>query len=206
MKSPQSGSLFIVSAPSGAGKTTLVRGLLDRDKTVQLSISFTTRAPRNGESNGVHYHFTSVEDFLARQARNEFVESALVHGNYYASSRLWLEEQLQNGQDVLLEIDWQGAAQVRKVFPQAISVFVMPPTMEELERRLRGRGTDSAETIARRLEAACTEMRQVDQFDYVIINNELQVAIEEMCALVRTARLRTPVVRARKPACFLPTD
>lgn len=204
MATPQSGSLFIVSAPSGAGKTTLVRGLLDRDSAVQLSVSFTTRAPRTGETNGVHYHFTSVEDFLARKERGEFVESALVHGNYYASSRLWLEEQLQNGRDVLLEIDWQGAAQVRKVFPQAISVFILPPSQAELEKRLRGRGTDSAETIAKRLDAACTEMRQVDQFDYVIINNELQVAIEELCAVVRAARLRTPVARARQPACFLP--
>ena len=206
MTTPQSGSLFIVSAPSGAGKTTLVRGLLAHDKAVHLSVSFTTRAPRTGETNGVHYHFTSVEDFLARKEQGEFVESALVHGNYYATSRLWLEEQLQGGRDVLLEIDWQGAAQVRKVFPQAISVFILPPSQAELEKRLRGRGTDSAETIARRLDAACTEMRQVDQFDYVIINNELQVAIEELCTLVRAARLRTPVVRARKPACFLPVD
>lgn len=206
MTTPQSGSLFIVSAPSGAGKTTLVRGLLEHDKAVHLSVSFTTRAPRTGETNGVHYHFTSVEDFLARKEQGEFVESALVHGNYYATSRLWLEEQLQGGRDVLLEIDWQGAAQVRKVFPQAISVFILPPSQAELEKRLRGRGTDSAETIARRLDAACTEMRQVDQFDYVIINNELQVAIEELCTLVRAARLRTPVVRARKPACFLPVD
>lgn len=206
MTTPQSGSLFIVSAPSGAGKTTLVRGLLAHDKAVHLSVSFTTRAPRTGETNGVHYHFTSVEDFLARKEQGEFVESALVHGNYYATSRLWLEEQLQGGRDVLLEIDWQGAAQVRKVFPQAISVFILPPSQAELEKRLRGRGTDSAETIARRLDAACTEMRQVDQFDYVIINNELQVAIEDLCTLVRAARLRTPVVRARKPACFLPVD
>jgi len=206
MSTLQTGSLFIVSAPSGAGKTTLVRGLLDSDSGVHLSISFTTRSPRAGETHGVHYHFTTEEDFLARRERGEFVESALVHGNYYATSRIWLEEQLQAGNDVLLEIDWQGAEQVRKVFPSAISIFIMPPSLEELEKRLVGRGTDSAETIARRLAAACTEMRQVDRFDYVIINKELQLAIDELGTLVRAARLRTPLVRARKPASFLPVD
>jgi len=199
----QKGSLFIVSAPSGAGKTTLVHALLERDSTVHLSVSFTTRAPRTGETNGVHYHFTSVEDFEARDQRGEFVESARVHGNYYATSRVWLKEQLDAGHDVLLEIDWQGAAQVRQAFPQAIGIFIMPPGLAALESRLRGRGTDSPETITKRLSAACTEMRQVDQFDYVIINNELQIATEELCTLVRAARLRTPVVRARQPASFL---
>lgn len=199
----QKGSLFIVSAPSGAGKTTLVHALLERDRAVHLSVSFTTRAPRTGETNGVHYHFTSVADFEKRNLSGEFVESALVHGNYYATSRIWLNEQLDTGHDVLLEIDWQGADQVRKAFPQAVSIFIMPPSLEELEIRLRGRGTDSPETISRRLSAACTEMRQVDQFDYVIINNELQIATEELCTLVRAARLRTPVVRARRPASFL---
>ena len=200
------GNLFMVVAPSGAGKSTLVNALLAQDKAIRLSISHTTRRPRPGEQNGREYHFITTEEFRVARDRGDFLEWAEVHGNYYATSRVWIEEQMAQGTDVLLEIDWQGAAQVRKVFPQAISVFILPPSQAELEKRLRGRGTDSAETIARRLDAACTEMRQVDQFDYVIINNELQVAIEELCTLVRAARLRTPVVRARKPACFLPVD
>lgn len=200
-----SGSLFIVAAPSGAGKTTLVRGLLEREAGVRLSVSYTTRAPRDGEQNGVAYHFTTPEDFIARRDRGEFLEWALVHGNYYASSRLWLEEQMRQGQDVLLEIDCQGAAQVRKVFPDAVDIFIMPPSFQVLEQRLRGRGTDSDEVINKRLAAACDEMRQVDHFGYVIINNDLQLAIDEMRAIVRTARLRTPLVRQRNPDVFLPS-
>jgi guanylate kinase len=198
------GSLFIVSAPSGAGKTTLVRGLLQRDSDVHLSISFTTRAPRAGEEDGLAYHFTSTEDFLARQARGEFLESAFVHGNYYATSSVWMAERLGAGHDVLLEIDWQGAAQVRKNYPLAVSIFIMPPSLVELEARLHGRGTDTEEVINRRLAAARDEMRQVDEFDYVIINNELQVALDELHCVVRAARLRTALVRQRQPASFLP--
>jgi guanylate kinase len=198
------GSIFIVSAPSGAGKTTLVAHLLKRDAAVHLSISYATRTPRSGEKDGVDYHFTDVADFLARRERDEFVESAEVHGNYYGSSRPWLEKQLQAGHDVLLEIDWQGAQQVRERFPEAVAIFIMPPSLAVLEQRLRGRGTDSEEIIARRLAAAINEMRQVDRFDYVIINNELQVAVDELHAVVRAARLRTALVRKRQPASFLP--
>lgn len=198
------GSLFIVSAPSGAGKTTLVRGLLARDASVRLSISYTTRAPRAGEENGVAYHFTTQEDFLGRRDRGEFLEWAEVHGNYYATSRIWLEEQMRAGQDVLLEIDWQGAEQVRRFFPDAVSIFILPPSFATLEQRLRGRGTDSEEIIQTRIAAAVHEMRQVDQFAYVIINNDLQVAQDELCAIVRVARLRTPLVRRRAPQVFLP--
>jgi len=199
-----SGSLFIIAAPSGAGKTTLVKGLLARDPGVRLSVSYTTRAPREGEVDGVAYHFTTQEDFLARRDRGEFIEWALVHGNYYASSRRWLEEQMQAGQDVLLEIDWQGAAQVRKIFPDAVGIYIMPPSFEALEQRLRGRGTDSEEVIEKRLAAACDEMRQVDQFGYVIINKDLQRALDDLCATVQAARLRTPLVRRRNPEVFLP--
>jgi len=127
-----------------------------------------------------------------------------VHGNYYASSRRWLEEQMQAGQDVLLEIDWQGAAQVRKIFPDAVGIYIMPPSFEALEQRLRGRGTDSEEVIEKRLAAACDEMRQVDQFGYVIINKDLQRALDDLCATVQAARLRTPLVRRRNPEVFLP--
>lgn len=199
-----SGCLFIVAAPSGAGKTTLVRALLSRDAAVRLSVSYTTRAPREGEVNGVAYHFTSVADFLARRDHGEFLEWAEVHGNYYASSRRWLEEQLTLGHDVLLEIDCQGAAQVREIFPDAVSIFILPPSFDVLEKRLRGRGTDSETVIAQRLVAAEDEMRQVDHFDYVIINNDLQVALDELCCVVRCARLRTGLVRARNPLSFLP--
>ncbi|MBK9217432.1 MAG: guanylate kinase [Uliginosibacterium sp.] len=198
------GSLFIVSAPSGAGKTTLVRGLLARDPRVRLSVSYTTRAPREGETDGVAYHFTTVSDFMARRDENEFLEWAEVHGNYYASSRLWLEMQLAAGQDVLLEIDWQGAEQVRRFFPDAVSIFILPPSFATLEQRLRGRGTDSEAIIQKRVAAAHHEMRQVDQFAYVIINNDLQVALEELCAIVCAARLRTALVRQRNPEVFLP--
>lgn len=198
------GSLFIVSAPSGAGKTTLVRGLLARDPRVRLSVSYTTRTPREGETDGVAYHFTTVSDFMARRDENEFLEWAEVHGNYYASSRLWLEMQLAAGQDVLLEIDWQGAEQVRRFFPDAVSIFILPPSFATLEQRLRGRGTDSEAIIQKRVAAAHHEMRQVDQFAYVIINNDLQVALEELCAIVCAARLRTALVRQRNPEVFLP--
>lgn len=200
------GSLFIVSAPSGAGKTTLVRGLLARDRGIRLSVSFTTRAPREGEENGVAYHFTTVEDFKARRDRGEFLEWAEVHSNYYASSRIWLEEQMREGQDVLLEIDWQGAEQVRRFFPDAISIFILPPSFATLEQRLRGRGTDSEEVIRQRIAAAHHEMRQVDQFAYVIINNDLQFALDELGAIVRVARLRTPLARRRNPEVFLPAE
>lgn len=198
------GSLFIVAAPSGAGKTTLVRGLLGRDPAVRLSVSFTTRAPREGEVDGIAYHFTSIPDFLARRERGEFLESAQVHGNYYATSRAWLESELAANHDVLLEIDCQGASQVRTIFPEAVSIFILPPSFEALELRLRGRGTDSAEVIARRLAAAEDEMRQVEHFGYVIINNDLQVALDELCCVVKAARLRTAQVRARCPQSFLP--
>ncbi|MDQ7989099.1 MAG: guanylate kinase [Candidatus Dactylopiibacterium sp.] len=198
------GSLFIVAAPSGAGKTTLVRGLLARDAAVSLSISYTTRAPREGELDGVAYHFTDIADFLARRDAGEFLEWAEVHGNYYATSRRWLEAQLAAGRDVLLEIDCQGAAQVKRLFPEAVGIFILPPSFAELESRLRGRGTDSPEVIARRLAAAEDEMRQVEHFDYVIINNDLRVALDELCCVVNAARYRTRCVRARYPQSFLP--
>lgn len=197
-----SGHLYIVTAPSGAGKTTLVRLLLEQDADIGLSISYTTRAPRTGEENGVAYHFIDTSDFLARVGQGEFLEWAEVHGNYYGTSRTWIEAQMATGRDVLLEIDWQGAQQVRKVFRDAIGVFILPPSMAELERRLSGRGTDSGEVIARRLAAARDEMRHVGEFDYVIINNDLQVALTDLLSVVRTTRLRLPVQQERHAALF----
>lgn len=185
-----SGHLYIVSAPSGAGKTTLVRHLLAGDAGIRLSISTTTRSPRPGEQDGREYHFVDVPDFLARIAQGEFLEWAEVHGNYYGTSQRWIEAQMVGGQDVLLEIDWQGAQQVRKVFPSATGIFILPPSLEVLHERLSGRGTDSAETIARRLAAARDEMRHVDEFDYVIINDDLQQALKSLQSIINASRLQ----------------
>ena len=196
------GTLFIVTAPSGAGKTTLVSGLLERDPQVRLSVSYTTRAPRAGEVNGQHYHFIDVPGFRALRDKGEFLEWAEVHNNYYGTSKRWLEEQTRAGRDILLEIDWQGAQQVRKVFPKAVGVFILPPSVEELERRLRGRGTDSEDVISRRVLGARGEMRHVAEFDYVIINENLPAAIEDLVAVVRASRLRYANQEARQPAFF----
>ena len=196
------GTLFIVTAPSGAGKTTMVSGLLERDPLVRLSVSYTTRAPRPGEVDGQHYHFVDVPTFRALRDKGEFLEWAEVHNNYYGTSKVWLEQQITAGKDILLEIDWQGAQQVRKVFPKAVGVFIMPPSLEELERRLRGRGTDSEDVIARRVLGARGEMRHVAEFDYVIINEELPAALEDLVAVVRASRLRYANQEARKPEFF----
>jgi guanylate kinase len=196
------GTLFIVTAPSGAGKTTLVSGLLDRDPLVSLSVSYTTRAARAGEESGRHYHFVDVATFRALRDKGEFLEWAEVHSNYYGTSKVWLEEQMRSGRDILLEIDWQGAQQVRKVFPKAVGVFILPPSLDELERRLRGRGTDSEEVIARRVLGARGEMRHVAEFDYVIINEDLPAALEDLVAVVRASRLRYANQEARKPEFF----
>jgi len=196
------GTLYIVTAPSGAGKTTLVAGLLERDPQVHLSISYTTRAPRPGETDGRDYHFIDVPRFLAMRDAGEFIESAEVYGNYYGTSRPWLEQRMATGQDVLLEIDWQGARLARVLFPEAIGVFILPPSYAELERRLTARGQDSAEIIARRMAAAREEMRHVSEFDYVIINNDLQEALADLLVIVRAARLRYPLQLTRHHEYF----
>lgn len=184
-------NLFIISAASGAGKTSLVRALLQQDPAVRLSVSHTTRAPRPGEQEGVHYHFVNVTTFQRMQEEGDFIESAQVHGNRYGTSRSAVEAQLAAGFDVILEIDWQGAAQVRKLLPQAVSIFVLPPSLEELARRLNDRGQDSADVIAIRLAAAREEMRHVTEFDYVTINDSFAVALEDIQAIVRAQRLRS---------------
>lgn len=196
------GNLYVVAAPSGAGKTTLVRLLLEQEKAVQLSISYTTRAPRSGEENGREYHFVDATEFQAMIARHEFLEWAEVHGNFYGTSKTWIADQLATDRDVLLEIDWQGAQQVRALCPQAIGVFIMPPSMEELTSRLTGRGTDSADVISRRLAAAQAEMRHVGEFDYVIINDQLAQALDDLRAVVRASRLSFGAQRARHAALF----
>ncbi|MTD33400.1 guanylate kinase [Paludibacterium denitrificans] len=183
------GTIFIVVAPSGAGKTSLVAALLAAEPTVELSVSYTTRAPRAGEVNGQHYHFVDRATFERMIADGDFLEYAEVYGNYYGSSASWLKGRLDSGRDILLEIDWQGAQQVRKVFPDALSVFIMPPSMQELERRLRGRATDSEEVIARRMAEARAEIAKATEYDYILVNDNFESACADLVSIVRAARL-----------------
>ncbi len=184
-----SGNLFIVTAPSGAGKTTLVRALLASDPHVKLSISYTTRAPRPGETNGVDYHFVSESEFNELLGKGDFLESAQVHGGWYGTSQQWVEQMLLEGHDLLLEIDWQGAEQVRKLFPSAVTIFILPPSEAALRERLHKRGQDAPEVIARRLANAHEEIGHVSEFDYVIINDRFEDALIDLQAIFRTQRL-----------------
>jgi guanylate kinase len=185
-----SGNLFIVSAPSGAGKTSLVTALLNINKQIDLSVSYTTRTPRPGETNGADYHFVTREQFTEMAKRGDFLESAEVYGNYYGTSQSWISQENGKGKDILLEIDWQGAAQVRSKFPDSIGIFILPPSLEALESRLHGRKQDSAEIIAKRLQAAREDISHVAEFDYVIINDKLDEALHELNAVVIAAGLR----------------
>lgn len=196
------GNLFMVVAPSGAGKSTLVNALLARDPGISLSVSYTTRPPRPGDQHGREYHFVSVEEFKARRARGEFLESAEVHGNFYATSRVWIEERVQAGGDVLLEIDWQGARQVKTVFPESIGVFILPPSIEALADRLRKRGQDSEAVITRRLLAAGSEIAHAPEADYVIINEDFDLALQQLTAIVTATRLRYGSQAARHHDLF----
>jgi len=196
------GSIFMVVAPSGAGKSTLVNALLARDPGIELSISFTTRSPRPGETQGREYHFTDAADFAARRDRGEFLESAEVHGNFYGTSRRWIEQRLDSGRDVLLEIDWQGARQVRNAFPRAVGIFILPPSIEALDARLHKRGQDSPQVIARRLLAAGGEIAHAAEFDYVIVNENFDRALDELGAVVTAARLRYASQAARHRDLF----
>ncbi|QYD69903.1 guanylate kinase [Paraburkholderia edwinii] len=197
------GNLFMVVAPSGAGKSTLVNALLAGDPAIRLSISYTTRPPRPKEQDGEHYHFTSVEDFLARHAAGEFLESAEVHGNYYATSRLWIEEQMTIGNDVLLEIDWQGAQQVKRQFHNAVEIFILPPSLEALEDRLKKRGQDEPNVITRRLLAAGGEMAHAAEAEYVVINENFDRALADLQCLVAATRLRFASQYARHTNLFV---
>ena len=198
------GNLFIISAPSGAGKSSLVSAALAEDLRLALSVSFTTRPPRAGEVNGRGYHFVDRETFDSMLARGEFLESAEVHGNRYGTSKKWIAEARAKGLDILLEIDWQGARQVRKAFPDAVSIFILPPppVLQELERRLRGRGQDTEEAIQRRLRAAREEISHVAEFDYVIINKEFEEARRDLMAVVRAVRLMLSRQSAQHPEIF----
>lgn len=183
------GRLFLVTAPSGAGKSSLVNALLALEPSIKLSISHTTRDPRPGEVNGREYHFVSKEEFLRMEADGEFLESALVHGNHYGTSRRWIEGEMAKGNDVLLEIDWQGARQVRSRFNGTVGIFILPPSIEDLEWRLNHRGTDSPQTITRRLLGAGAEMAHAPEFEYVVINKDFQTALGEIRAIVTASRL-----------------
>ncbi|QOY93551.1 guanylate kinase [Massilia sp. UMI-21] len=197
-----SGSLFVVAAPSGAGKSTLVNALLKLEPGIKLSISTTTRAPRPGEQDGREYHFTTADDFVARADRGEFLEWAEVHGNYYGTSRLSVEQEMKLGTDILLEIDWQGARQVRKQFPDAAGIFILPPSIEALEERLHKRGTDEPHVITRRLLAAGGEIAHAPEFEYAIINEEFNVALAELQAIVKATRCRFAQQAARNADLF----
>jgi len=194
------GNFFIVCAPSGAGKTSLVAELLKADPQIRLSVSYTTRKPRPGEVDGREYHFVSQPKFQQMLEQNEFLESALVHGNHYGTSQRWINEQRSAGSDILLEIDWQGAAQVRKLMPEAIGIFILPPSIEALTRRLNERAQDSPDVIARRLAAACVEINHVAEFKYVIINDNFDQAAQDLISIVRAQRLLMPAQLARHSA------
>jgi guanylate kinase len=196
------GQVFVVAAPSGAGKSSLVNALLKQDPSIRLSISFTTRAPRPGEAHEREYYFVSREEFAACKARGEFLETAEVHGNWYGTSRLWIEQQLGGGNDVLLEIDWQGAQQVRRHFATTVGVFILPPSMEALRARLDQRGQDRPDVIERRLNAARGEMAHASEFDYVIVNERFEQALAELAAIVTATRLRFASQAARAPELF----
>ena len=185
------GNLFIVTAASGAGKTSLVKALLARDVQLTLSISHTTRQPRPGEQSGVDYHFVSDAEFLTILEQAGFLESAEVHGARYGTSQAAVGMALVASRDVILEIDWQGAEQVRLLYPQAVSIFILPPSVDTLAERLNNRGQDSAEIIARRLNAAREEMSHVVEFDYVTINDNFDVALQDLMAIIRTQRLKS---------------
>lgn len=184
------GTLFVLSAPSGAGKTSLVKALLESTDNLCVSISHTTRAMRPGEQDGVNYHFVSVDAFRAMLERADFLEHAEVFGNYYGTSRSFVEQTLRSGRDVILEIDWQGGQQIRRLFPEAISVFVLPPSREALEDRLRGRGQDPEEVIHKRLAKAQEEMSHYVEYDYLVINDKFDTALSELRAIICASRLQ----------------
>ena len=185
-----SGKLFVVTAPSGAGKTSLIDAVMREDPTLSISVSYTTRAPRPGEQDGVDYHFVDRAAFNAMQRRGEFLESAEVHGNHYGTSRKVILDALARGEDLILEIDWQGAQQVRRLYPDCVGIFILPPSVEELERRMRARGQDSEAVIRRRVENAREELAHAGEFKYVIINKDFETARQELAEILRNERAK----------------
>ena len=200
------GLLFVITAPSGAGKSSLIKGLLAAERGVALSVSYTTRPPRAGELDGREYHFVGLGAFEAMLERGEFLESAQVHGHRYGTSQKVIEEARATGFDLVLEIDWQGAEQVRRLYPDAIGVFILPPSLRELERRLRARAQDADTVIRRRLENAEEEMQHAVEFKYAIINNNFDDALLDLRAVVRAERLAVARQLARHPEVFKPEN
>ena len=191
------GNLFVIAAPSGAGKTSLVAALLEQDPNIRLSISYTTRSPRAGEANGREYHFVDHPAFERMIAAGDFLEHANVYGNYYGTSRRWIEEQLEGDHDVLLEIDWQGARQVKKLFPHMVGISIVPPSLGELRKRLQGRGKDAPEVIEKRMSTAREELSHVLEFSYIIVNERFEAALSDLQAVVRASRVTCDQQRVR---------
>lgn len=187
------GNLFIITAPSGAGKTSLVSALVASDPSICVSVSHTTRSPRPGETDGVNYHFVSQQAFMDMLGRGEFVESAEVYGHHYGTSHSWVNEQLANGTNVILEIDWQGAAQIRNLMPDACFIFVLPPSLESLRARLQKRGQDDTDTIEKRMRQAVSVIAHVAEADYIVVNEEFEAALEDIKAIIRSSQLKTAV-------------
>jgi len=194
------GTLYIISAPSGAGKTTLVKALLERMDGIGVSVSHTTRGQRPGEQDAVNYHFVDVDHFKTMIEQGDFFEHAQVFDNFYGTSRPAVEARLSKGEDVILEIDWQGAQQVRAQVPEAVSIFILPPSREALLKRLSGRGTDGEDVIARRMRDAVSEMSHYDEYDLIVINDDFEQALDELCGLVNAQRARLPRVQHRHAA------
>jgi guanylate kinase len=184
------GKLFVITAPSGAGKTSLIDAVMKDDPTLKLSVSYTTRAPRKGEKDGVDYHFVDDSRFLQMKARGEFLEDAEVHGNRYGTAKKVITEALARGEDLILEIDWQGARQVRVLYPDCVGIFILPPSVEELERRMRSRGQDADEVIRRRVDAAREELTHAGEFKYAIINKHFDTARQELAEILRKERAK----------------
>jgi guanylate kinase len=200
--SPQTyqGSMLMIVAPSGAGKSSLVQALLQADANLKLSLSTTTRQPRTGEVDGKDYRFVSSNAFLAQRDSGDFLEWAEVHGHFYGTSRPWIEQQMQAGNDVILEIDWQGAQQIRQLIPSAQWIFIFPPSIEDLEARLRKRGQDDEATIARRLAAAHIELQHAAEANFIVINDIFEQALLDLQQIVAASRLRSTAMMARNPA------
>ena len=197
------GTLYTVSAPSGAGKTSLVAALIDRNEKLTVSVSHTTRPMRPGEENGVNYHFVDQETFLAMLEQANFLEHAEVFGNLYGTSQVWVQDQLSSGTDVILEIDWQGAQQVKRLMPETVAIFILPPSRDTLRERLTSRGQDDETVIQRRMEQAEQEMSHYIESDFLVMNRDFDTALAELQAIVSSHRLRTAVQAARLSATLL---
>ena len=191
------GVFYIITAPSGAGKTSLVKALVETDKSLCVSVSHTTRSRRPSEKDGVNYHFVSDDIFITMLTQGDFLESAEVYGNRYGTSQHWVDRQLARGIDVILEIDWQGAEQVRNLYPKACSIFILPPSLQDLSQRLQGRAQDDEETIDKRMRQAVNEITHVAEADYMVVNEDFETALSDILAIIRSRRLTVPVQQGK---------